>query len=96
MDPDEEGSGMPSEGKRLSDYLSARSTVAGASSLVELTPAARAERVLLFAHPVGGSLLAYQPLIRRFPEYRCLGLDASLKTLLHGEPAASIQDLARR
>lgn len=87
---------MHREGRRLSDYLSTRSTVAGASSLIELTPSAHAERTLLFTHPVGGSLLAYQPLIRRFQEYRCLGLEASLKTLVNGEPAASMQDLARR
>jgi alkylation response protein AidB-like acyl-CoA dehydrogenase/thioesterase domain-containing protein len=96
MDREAKGGGMHREGKRLSDYLSTRSTVAGASSLIELTPSVHADRVLLFIHPVGGSLLAYQPLIRRFPEYRCLGLDASLKTLVSGEPATSIQDLARR
>ncbi len=87
---------MRPDGKRLSDYLSTRSTVVGASSLIELTPAADADRVLLFTHPVGGSLLAYQPLIRRLGQYRCLGLESSLKTLLNDEPATSVQDLARR
>jgi alkylation response protein AidB-like acyl-CoA dehydrogenase/thioesterase domain-containing protein len=87
---------MRGDGERLSDYLSTRSSVVGASSLIELTPSVHADRLLLFAHPVGGSLLAYQPLIRRFGQYRCLGLDASLKTLLNDEPATSMQDLARR
>lgn len=84
------------DGKRLSTYLSTRSTAAGVSSLIEISRPEHFERVLLFAHPVGGSLLAYQPLIRRFPEYRCFGLEASLEVIVDGEPAASIQELARR
>ena len=47
-------------GERLSAYLSTRSTAAGVSGLVELSQPEHAERVLLFAHPVGGSLLAYR------------------------------------
>lgn len=84
------------DGKRLSTYLSARSTAAGVSGLVELSQPEPGERVLLFTHPVGGSLLAYQPLVRRFPEYRCFGLEASWEVLVDGEPAASLQELARR
>jgi alkylation response protein AidB-like acyl-CoA dehydrogenase/thioesterase domain-containing protein len=84
------------DGNRLSTYLSMRSAVGGDSSLIEIGQAVHSERVLLFAHPVGGSLLAYQPLVRRFPEYRCFGLEASLETLVDGGPAASIQELAQR
>src|SRR5215471_236214 len=84
------------DGNRLSTYLSTRSAVGGDSSLIEIGQATHSERVLLFAHPVGGSLLAYQPLVRRFPEYRCFGLEASLETLVDGGPAASMQDLAQR
>src|SRR3954469_3275754 len=91
MDHDVRGGGMQTGGKRLSTYLSTRSTATAGSGLVEMSQPAHAERVLLFAHPVGGSLLAYQSLVRRFPEYRCLGLEA----LVDGEPG-SIQDLARR
>ncbi|MGE5830885.1 MAG: acyl-CoA dehydrogenase family protein [Micromonosporaceae bacterium] len=96
MDHTIKAGGTHDDGKRLSTYLSTRSTVAGGSSLIEIGQAACSERVLLFAHPVGGSLLAYQPLARRFPEYRCFGLEASLDTLVDGGPAASLQDLARR
>jgi len=84
------------DGKRLSTYLSSRSTATGAPGLVEMSQPEHAERVLLFAHPVGGSLLAYQPLVRKLPEYRCFGLEASLDVLVDGGPAASVQDLARR
>src|SRR4051794_33734977 len=82
--------------QRLSTYLSARSTAVGVSNLIEISRPEHPERVLLFVHPVGGSLLAYQPLVQRFPEYRCFGLEASLEVLVDGEPAASMQDLARR
>ena len=84
------------DGTRLSTYLRARSTATGAPGLVELSQPEHAERVLLFAHPVGGSLLAFQPLVRRFPDYRCVGLEASLKVLVDGEPAPTMQELARR
>ncbi|MGW6534357.1 acyl-CoA dehydrogenase family protein [Streptomyces sp. NPDC055051] len=51
--------------------------------------------MLLFAHPVGGSLLAYQPLVRRLTDHRCLGLEAPPRTPVGGEPAGSVQELAR-
>ncbi|OWV12006.1 hypothetical protein B5D80_03605 [Micromonospora wenchangensis] len=84
------------DGKRLSTYLSSRSTVTGVPGLVEMSRPDHAGRVLLFAHPVGGSLLALQPLVRRFPNQRCVGLEASLAVLVDGEPASSMQELARR
>ncbi|MFF5173753.1 acyl-CoA dehydrogenase family protein [Micromonospora sp. NPDC000089] len=84
------------DGKRLSTYLGARSTATGVPGIVEMSQPEQAERVLLFAHPVGGSLLALQPLVRRFRDYRCIGLEASLEVLVDGEPAPSIQELARR
>ncbi|MFC4149575.1 acyl-CoA dehydrogenase family protein [Micromonospora mangrovi] len=83
-------------GKRLSTYLGARSTATGVPGLVEMSRPAHAERVLLFAHPVGGSLLALQPLVRRLLDHRCVGLEASLEVLVDGEPAPSMQELARR
>ncbi|ASW55718.1 acyl-CoA dehydrogenase family protein [Plantactinospora sp. KBS50] len=83
------------DGKRLSTYLGARSTATAVPGLVEMNQPEHPERVLLFAHPVGGSLLALQPLVRRLPDYRCLGLEASLEVLADGEPAPSMQDLAR-
>ncbi|WP_328345308.1 acyl-CoA dehydrogenase family protein [Micromonospora sp. NBC_00421] len=82
--------------KRLSTYLGTRSTATGVPGLVEMSQLEHAERVLLFAHPVGGSLLALQPLVRRLRDYRCVGLEASLEVLVDGEPAPSIQELARR
>lgn len=82
--------------ERLNAYLRTRSAEPDTSGLVELSRPAGAERVLLFAHPVGGSLLAYQPLVRRLGAFRCLGLEASLSTLVEGGQAESIQDLARR
>ncbi|MEE4545843.1 acyl-CoA dehydrogenase family protein [Streptomyces sp. V4-01] len=51
---------------------------------------------MLFAHPVGGSLLAYQPLVARLTDLRCLGLEASQRTFFDGGAAGSIQELARR
>ncbi|MFI7426822.1 acyl-CoA dehydrogenase family protein [Micromonospora sp. NPDC049836] len=84
------------DGKRLSTYLSARSTATRVPGLVAMNQPDQAERTLLFAHPVGGSLLALQPLVRRLPDYRCVGLEASLDVLLDGEPAPSMQELARR
>src|SRR3954469_15271573 len=96
MDHDVRGGGMQTGGKRLSTYLSTRSTATAGSGLVEMSQPEHAERVLLFAHPVGGSLLALQPLVRRFPDFRCVGLEASLEVLVDGEPAASMQELARR
>src|SRR4051812_13556226 len=96
MDRNIRGRDMHDDGKRLSTLLSARSTVAGVAGLIDMSQSAYSERVLLFAHPVGGSLLAYPPLVRRFAEYRCLGLEASLEALVGDVPAASVQDLARR
>src|SRR4051812_6744341 len=96
MDLNIGGGEMDNDGKRLSSLLSTRSTTASGSSLIEIGQSSGGERVLLFAHPVGGSLLAYQGLVRRLPEYRCVGLEASVQTLVDGGPAASIQDLARR
>ncbi|MCX4689500.1 acyl-CoA dehydrogenase family protein [Kitasatospora purpeofusca] len=52
--------------------------------------------MVLFAHPVGGSLLAYQPLVRRLADHRCLGLDATARSVVDAGPAGSIQELARR
>ncbi|MFB7377861.1 acyl-CoA dehydrogenase family protein [Kitasatospora purpeofusca] len=52
--------------------------------------------MVLFAHPVGGSLLAYQPLVRRLADHRCLGLDATARAVTDPGPAGSIQELARR
>ncbi|MGY0465356.1 acyl-CoA dehydrogenase family protein [Kitasatospora sp. cg17-2] len=82
-------------GERLNAYLRTRSAPADTTSLVELGPAA-AGRVVLFAHPVGGSLLAYQPLVRRLADHRCLGLDATARAVVEAGPAGSIQELARR
>ncbi|MET9262934.1 alpha/beta fold hydrolase [Amycolatopsis sp. NPDC004079] len=87
---------MDGDGKRLSSYLSARSAAPGVPGLVELSRSAPGAKVLLFAHPVGGSLLTYQPLVRRFPEYACWGLESSREVLDGGEPTESMQDLARR
>src|SRR4029450_12740136 len=93
MDHHTKGVDAHKDGKRLSTYLSTRSTVAGVSSLIEIGQATLSERILLFAHPVGGSLLAYQPLVRKFPEYRCFGLEASLETLVDGGPCCVHQGL---
>jgi alkylation response protein AidB-like acyl-CoA dehydrogenase/thioesterase domain-containing protein len=84
------------DGKRLSTYLSTRSTADGGSSLIEINQPDHPERVLLVVHPVGGSLLAFQSLVRRFPEYRCFGLEASLDVIVDGEAAPSLQELAQR
>ncbi|WP_328953502.1 acyl-CoA dehydrogenase family protein [Kitasatospora purpeofusca] len=83
-------------GERLNAYLRTRSAAADTSSLVELSRSATAGRVVLFAHPVGGSLLAYQPLVRRLADHRCLGLDATARAVVDAGPAGSIQELARR
>ncbi|MFF7591715.1 thioesterase domain-containing protein [Kitasatospora purpeofusca] len=83
-------------GERLNAYLRTRSAPADTSSLVELSRTATAGRVVLFAHPVGGSLLAYQPLVRRLADHRCLGLDATARAVADAGPAGSIQELARR
>ncbi|WP_405007662.1 acyl-CoA dehydrogenase family protein [Kitasatospora purpeofusca] len=83
-------------GERLNAYLRTRSAPADTSSLVELGRSATAGRVVLFAHPVGGSLLAYQPLVRRLADHRCLGLDATARAVVDAGPAGSIQELARR
>jgi len=87
---------MQREGERLNAYLRTRSASADTSSLIELSRSATSDRVLLFVHPVGGSLLAYQPLVRTLVDHRCLGLEASWRTLVDGGPAESVQDLARR
>jgi len=87
---------MQREGERLNAYLRGRSATADRSSLIELSRSATSGRVLLFAHPVGGSLLAYQPLVRRLVDYRCFGLEASWRTLVDGGTAESVQELARR
>ncbi|WP_330242390.1 thioesterase domain-containing protein [Streptomyces sp. NBC_00525] len=87
---------MQREGERLNAYLRTRSATAGSSSLIELSRSAPSGRVLLFAHPVGGSLLAYQPLVRRLGDHRCLGVEASRRMLADGGPAESVQELARR
>lgn len=87
---------MGGDGKRLSTYLSTWSRAAGGSGLVDLTQPASGAPVLLFTHPVGGSLLAFQRLVRRLPEYRCFGLEASLAVLAGSEPAGSLQELAQR
>ncbi|MFB8200753.1 acyl-CoA dehydrogenase family protein [Kitasatospora purpeofusca] len=86
-------------GERLNAYLRTRSATAetaDTSSLVELSRTTAAGRVVLFAHPVGGSLLAYQPLVRRLADHRCLGLDAAARAVTDPGPAGSIQELARR
>ncbi len=83
-------------GERLNAYLRTRSAPADTSSLVELSRTTTAGRVVLFAHPVGGSLLAYQPLVRRLADHRCLGLDATARAVADAGPAGSIQELARR
>ncbi|MEV0190074.1 acyl-CoA dehydrogenase family protein [Kitasatospora purpeofusca] len=83
-------------GERLNAYLRTRSAPADASSLVELGRTTTAGRVVLFAHPVGGSLLAYQPLVRRLADHRCLGLDATARAVADAGPAGSVQELARR
>ncbi|MFB8168863.1 acyl-CoA dehydrogenase family protein [Kitasatospora purpeofusca] len=86
-------------GERLNAYLRTRSATAetaDTSSLVELSRTTTAGRVVLFAHPVGGSLLAYQPLVRRLADHRCLGLDATARAVTDPGPAGSIQELARR
>ncbi|MCX5144100.1 thioesterase domain-containing protein [Streptomyces sp. NBC_00338] len=87
---------MQREGERLNAYLRTRSATAESSSLIELSRSAASGRVLLFAHPVGGSLLAYQPLVRRLGDHRCFGIEASSRTLADGGPAESVQELARR
>jgi alkylation response protein AidB-like acyl-CoA dehydrogenase/thioesterase domain-containing protein len=96
MDRNGRGSLMHGDGERLNAYLRRRSATADASSLIELSRSADSGRVMLFAHPVGGSLLAYQPLVGRLGGFRCLGLEASAHTLADGGPAESIQELARR
>ncbi|MFJ8435560.1 acyl-CoA dehydrogenase family protein [Kitasatospora sp. NPDC094019] len=83
-------------GERLNALLRTRSVPAGTSSLVELGRSATPGRVVLFAHPVGGSLLAYQPLVRRLADHRCLGLDVTAPAVVDAGPAGSIQELARR
>ncbi len=85
---------MQPEGHRLNAYLRARSARTDTSNLIELSQSAPSGRVLLFAHPVGGSLLAYQPLVRRLTDHRCLGLEASPKTLAVDGPVESVQELA--
>ncbi|WP_052441169.1 acyl-CoA dehydrogenase family protein [Streptacidiphilus anmyonensis] len=87
---------MQREGERLNAYLRTRSASAETSGLIELSRAATTDRVVLFTHPVGGSLLAYQPLVRRLADHRCLGLEASRRTLVVGGLAGSVQELARR
>ncbi len=88
---------MQGDGERLNAYLRTRSATADTSSLIELSRSTGPDdRVVLFAHAVGGSLLAYQPLVQRLAGHRCLGLDASARTVLDGGPAGSIQELARR
>ncbi|WP_327674363.1 acyl-CoA dehydrogenase family protein [Kitasatospora sp. NBC_00458] len=87
---------MQREGERLNAYLRTRSAAADTSSPIELSLSAASGRVLLFAHPVGGSLLAYQPLVHRLTDHRCLGLEASSRTPADGGPVESVQDLARR
>ncbi|MYR56682.1 hypothetical protein GTY54_10710, partial [Streptomyces sp. SID625] len=71
---------MQREGERLNAYLRTRSAGAGTTSLIELSRPDSSGQVLLFAHPVGGSLLAYQPLVRRLGDHRCFGLEASART----------------
>ncbi|MFH8217694.1 acyl-CoA dehydrogenase family protein [Streptomyces sp. NPDC018057] len=87
---------MQREGERLNAYLRTRSAGADTTSLIELSRPDSSGQVLLFAHPVGGSLLAYQPLVRRLGDHRCFGLEASARTLADGGPAESMQELARR
>jgi thioesterase domain-containing protein len=96
MDRNGRGRVMHGEGERLNAYLRRRSATADTSSLIELSRSATSDRVLLFAHPVGGSLLAYKPLVRKLVDLRCFGLEASARTLVDGGPAESIQELARR
>ncbi|MEV7025537.1 thioesterase domain-containing protein, partial [Kitasatospora sp. NPDC093558] len=87
---------MQREGDRLNALLRTRAATAGTTNLIELNRPARPGPVMLFVHPVGGSLLAYQPLVRRLADHRCLGLEASSATLADGGPAGSVQELARR
>ncbi|WP_405700419.1 acyl-CoA dehydrogenase family protein [Streptomyces sp. NBC_01383] len=87
---------MQREGHRLNAYLRTRSARTDTSNLIELSQSASSGPVLLFAHPVGGSLLAYQPLVRRLADHRCLGLEASAKTLAADGPVDSVQELARQ
>ncbi|WMX46979.1 thioesterase domain-containing protein [Streptomyces roseicoloratus] len=86
---------MQREGHRLNAYLRTRSARTDTTNLIELNQSAASGKVILFAHPVGGSLLAYQPLVRRLADHRCLGLEASPRTLADGGPVASVQELAR-
>ncbi|MFC5666882.1 acyl-CoA dehydrogenase family protein [Kitasatospora misakiensis] len=87
---------MQRDGERLNALLRTRTAAADASSLIELSRSAAPGRTVLFAHPVGGSLLAYQPLVQRLAGHRCLGLDVSARAVLDGGPAGSVRELARR
>ncbi|CAL9621599.1 Crotonobetainyl-CoA reductase [Streptomyces sp. enrichment culture] len=86
---------MQREGHRLNAYLRTRSARTDTTNLIELSRPTSDGTTLLFAHPVGGSLLAYQPLVRRLGDHRCLGLEASPKTLAEDGSAESVQELAR-
>ncbi|MFJ4713450.1 acyl-CoA dehydrogenase family protein [Streptomyces sp. NPDC088785] len=96
MTPEAEEATMPDDALRLSRYLRTRASETDPSGPLTLHRPDTDGPTVWFTHPVGGSLLAYHPLIQALGDHHSLGFEASLKTLDEGGRVASVQELARR